>query len=118
MPFQKGQSGNPGGRPKSAWTFASLLREALEKKSLDGDEVKHAVMNALVDKAVEGDVQAIKEIANRIDGMPVQKQVLAGDEENPVKIDISGILNKVYGSSNTESTGTVHPDSSETERSS
>jgi hypothetical protein len=37
---------------------------------------------ALIDKAMDGDVQAIKEVADRLDGRV--PQVVAGDRENPI----------------------------------
>jgi hypothetical protein len=72
MPFKKGQSGNPAGRPRGDWTWAGMIRKAMENKNLDGEEIKKGVAEALVAKALDGDVQAIKEIGNRIDGMPQQ----------------------------------------------
>lgn len=71
--FKPGNNANPNGRPKKEWTWASLVREALEKTNLDGEPVKKGIAEALAAKALEGDVQAIKEIGNRIDGMPKQE---------------------------------------------
>ena len=70
--YKPGQSGNLKGRPKDAWTWSGLIREAMEKNNLDGEPFRLAVANALLDKAANGDVLAIKEIGNRIDGMPKQ----------------------------------------------
>lgn len=72
--FKPGQSGNPNGRPKREWTWASLLEqvgEEIEPKSKQ--KFKDLVSKKLWIKAVNGDVIAIKEILNRMDGMPVQK---------------------------------------------
>lgn len=91
---------NRKGAPEKPWTFAGLLRDAMDAQNLDGEPIKKAVAQALVDKALTQDVQAIREIANRIDGMPVQKNVLTGDEDNPIKVDISGLLLKAYGQDN------------------
>lgn len=102
---------NKDGAPEKPWTWRGEIIKALERATPDGTPMKQGVAEALVDKALQGDVLAIKEIGNRADGMPVQKQVLAGDEENPIQIDISGILAKVYGSENDSSTDEVHSDS-------
>ena len=70
--WQPGQSGNLNGRPKSAWTWASLVRKAMDEVGEDGKRLKGQVSKALVTKALTGDVQAIKEIGDRIDGKPKQ----------------------------------------------
>ena len=80
--FQKGQSGNPGGRPKRDWTFAQLYEEELEKQlpTTDGTTLlaKHAVVKRIVRMAVEGDIAAIKELTARLDGQPKQSMEMDG----------------------------------------
>ena len=95
--WKPGQVTNPNGRPKKEWTMSSLIREAVEEAGATGEPKNKIVARKLADKAVEGDIVAIKELNNRIDGMPVQKNILAGDEENPVKLDVTATLNKIYG---------------------
>ena len=61
------------------------------KEAIEGtDKTKlRAVADALVDKAMSGDVAAIKEVADRIDGKV--PQALVGDDEfDPINL-ISGI---------------------------
>ncbi len=71
MPFQKGQSGNPNGRPKSSKLFNDMLRLAIN--GADGDMAElRKIADKLVEKAVAGDIQAIKEVADRLDGKPMQ----------------------------------------------
>ena len=58
------------------------------KEAIEGtDKTKlRAVADALVDKAMSGDVQAIKEVADRIDGK-VPQGVIGGDEDdNPISL--------------------------------
>lgn len=81
-PFQPGQSGNPAGRPKSR-PFKDALQRALKAAESDTD-LLDKVAFALVAKAHEGDVPAIKEIADRLDGKVTQ--TIAGDDENPLKL--------------------------------
>jgi len=72
--WKPGQSGNPKGRPPAGWSWAELLREAgeeIDKKS--GKPFKELVSKKLWKKCMEGDVRAIKELMNRMDGMPLQK---------------------------------------------
>lgn len=81
MPFEKGQSGNPGGKSKSIKLFQEALSVAI--KRTDGDKTKLAkIAEALVDKAISGDVPAIKEVADRLDGKPTQ--TIAGDQDSPL----------------------------------
>lgn len=73
-PFQPGQSGNPKGRPPKEWTMSSLIEEALEEvEEKSGKSFKSLVAKRLAHMAVGGDIQAIKEINDRIDGRPQQK---------------------------------------------
>lgn len=83
MPFAPGQSGNPGGKPKSA----KLFRDALitELKRTDGDvERIQRVAEKLVLNALDGETAAIKEIADRIDGKVPQG--IVGDDEKPISL--------------------------------
>jgi hypothetical protein len=89
-PFQPGQSGNPNGRPKSK-PFKKALSEAL-KAAEDDSEILQAVALALVAKAREGDVPAIKEIADRLDGKVTQP--IAGDDDG-APIAIQAIVRKI-----------------------
>lgn len=83
MAFQKGQSGNPtGGRKDKPW------RDALTLAIKDGDGLKlRRIADAVVTLAETGDMQAIKEIGDRLDGKPAQQTILTGDEDGgPVQI--------------------------------
>jgi len=86
-PFPKGVSGNPAGRPPNGWTWRELLLEAaeeIEKDPVTGEEVtvKKLVARKLVSKAKEGDVPAIREFGDRIDGKPKQGVELSGTGED------------------------------------
>lgn len=61
MPFQKGQSGNPGGRPKLADAFREKARKAVDDHVLDAwiDEVEG------VEQMVESEDGAMKVIKKR-----------------------------------------------------
>ena len=65
---------NPNGRPPRAWTMSTLIEEALEEvEEKTGKSFKSLVAKRLAHMAVGGDIQAIKEINDRIDGRPQQK---------------------------------------------
>ena len=71
--FKPGQSGNPKGRPKAAWTWSGLLKETLEElDEATGQEKKYSIVKALYKQAVKGNIQAIKEYGDRIDGKALQ----------------------------------------------
>jgi len=99
---------NRNGRPPKPWTMEGLIREAAEEENESGIPKKKLIANKLTELAAAGDITAIKEVNNRLDGMPVQKNILAGDEENPIQLDVTSMIAKVYGN---DSTGEVHTDS-------
>lgn len=72
------------GRPPSEKTFANMLRIAIKEAHVDGGDKLRAVASALVKKAITGDVPAIKEIADRLDGKVPQGVIGGDDGDNPV----------------------------------
>lgn len=81
-PFQPGQSGNPNGRPKSK-PFKDALQRALKAAGDDKDALE-LIAQALAAKAMSGDVPAIKELADRLDGKVTQP--IGGDDESPITV--------------------------------
>lgn len=78
--FKKGDPRiNRKGAPKKEWTMAGLLKQALEEQDETGVPYKVAINRKLTQLAKRGDIAAIKEINNRIDGMPTQKTELTGE---------------------------------------
>ena len=80
--FQKGESGNPNGRPKGARNRSTLVREWLEvkqkaKNPITGQtedlEQQDIMTLALIKKAREGDVQAYRELMDSAHGKVEQK---------------------------------------------
>ena len=65
-PFEKGKSGNPKGRPKSA-----LLTDAVRKRLAESNDLE-AIAKALIGKAKKGDLEAVKIIFDRLEGKPKQ----------------------------------------------
>lgn len=63
--FQKGQSGNPKGKAKGTKNKATLAAEELLKGELNG------ICRRLIDEALEGNMQAIKLVLDRV--LPVRK---------------------------------------------
>ena len=48
----------------------------------------HTIANALYEKAADGDMNAIKEIGDRIDGKALQENKLSGDADSPIVINV------------------------------
>ena len=72
-PWQKGTSGNPGGKPRTKLLtshIAALLEQEAPKSN--GRTWAAVIAEALLKKARKGDVRAITELANRLEGKPVQ----------------------------------------------
>ena len=83
-PWKPGESGNPGGRPKTK-PLTSELERLLEEEApkAKGQTWAALIAQALLRKARKGDVRAITEVANRVEGRPFQAVALdldASDE--------------------------------------
>lgn len=61
IPFEAGKSGNPAGKPKGALNRSTLYRKHLEKIGKNGMVVDDLIL-AAIDKALTGDINALKEI--------------------------------------------------------
>lgn len=69
MAFQSGQSGNPGGRVREK-PFRDALILAIKdaENNTNSQRALRRVAERLLDEAAQGNVQAIKEVADRLDG--------------------------------------------------
>lgn len=80
--FKPGQSGNPGGKPKSK-ILTDSLRLCLDEKDAKGITNAEKLARALVDRALTGDVSAYREIADRIEGKsPLEADVRVLDRQS------------------------------------
>ena len=71
MPYAKGTTGNPYGRPKKGKCLTDILEKALAKKREDGKTNKAALAETLIGLAIDDkDIAAIKYIMDRVDGRP------------------------------------------------
>lgn len=75
------------GAPKKEWTMSALYKQALEEMAETGEPKYKIVARKLIEKASEGDVVAIKELNNRIDGMPIQNINNSGEITHNVLLD-------------------------------
>ena len=88
MPFKKGQSGNPGGRRKEK-LFADAMRMEIKEAGDDNYKLRQ-IARKLLDMAEKGDMAAIKEVADRIDGKVPQAVGTPQDEDGigPLVVEI------------------------------
>lgn len=73
------------GRPPKEKSFANMLNIAIKEANEEGTIKLRAVADALVNEAVKGNVQAIKEVADRLDGK-VPQAIVGDDDEAPIRV--------------------------------
>ena len=72
-PWPKGVSGNPGGRPKQKLISAELERLLQQQApGASGQTWASVIAESLLKQAAKGNVRAIAELANRLEGTPRQ----------------------------------------------
>jgi hypothetical protein len=96
-PFEKGESGNPNGRPKGSRNRSTIARRWLEvnqklKNPLTSEEEtmsqEDLMTLALIKKARDGDVNAYKALMDSGYGAPVQ-QIEQTNIEQPLFPDVN-----------------------------
>ena len=89
MTFKKGQSGNPKGRRAE-----KPFRDALNMELVQAGENHKAlreIAKRLIKEANSGNLNAIKEVADRMDGKAAQQVALTGPDDadgNPTGLEI------------------------------
>ena len=108
--FQKGQSGNPKGRPKGTLNMATVLARTLREKVVINENGQRkvitkleAAVKQLVNKAASGDLRALRHLADlvasaeeRAAQAPAADTVFSADDQQVVQ----GILER-FGNGNT-----------------
>lgn len=100
--FEPGQSGNPAGRPKGARSLSTILKEMLEQdivtENENGNKIKKqcqdVIIQKLLQKGAKGDLRAITEILDRVEGKPIQAVKSEGTSEVTIKFSegLSGLI--------------------------
>lgn len=85
MAERGGQSGNTNAASGTEWrdTIRRVM-DKYEKGDVKRRQALDKVGEKLIEKALDGDMQAIKELGDRYDGKPAQSVTVAGDPNNPL----------------------------------
>ena len=87
MPFQKGVSGNPKGRPKFGFSKADQWRAAADEiDPVSGKTYFRLFIEKQREKAIAGDSKAAELFAERVEGKIAQSIAIS---QEPPKIDYS-----------------------------
>ena len=92
--FKPGQSGNPKGRPKSI-TLSEAYRKELSKivpNDPEGRTYAEVLAEKMREKAFSGDVQALREMADRTEGKPRQTVALSVERREQLEAAVEGIM--------------------------
>ena len=99
MPFKKGQSGNPKGRPKGSRNFAKDLDVVLNTKVTVQENgqprkmtTQQAALLRLVEKALKGDVRALDRLLTLADQRSADRE--AQNKERSLSSDEDDILKR------------------------
>jgi hypothetical protein len=76
--------GNKNAAKPRIWHQAIMRAlETREKSRIDGKKEIDALADRLLDLVAAGDLAALKEFGDRLDGKPAQSVTVGGDPENP-----------------------------------
>ena len=85
--YMKGNTGNPGGRPKN--TLTTILKERMIEDVMINDKwltTADLIVDQAIQLALEGDMRAIKWIFERVDGRPIPMRLELVTEHKPFRI--------------------------------
>lgn len=70
-----------------------LWAETIRRAVIQADAEKlRAIADKLIEKAAEGDMQAIKELGDRLDGKPAQSTEISGPDGSAIPVGINVTL--------------------------
>jgi hypothetical protein len=81
--------GNQNAKKQRVW-HAAIMRalEARDKSRIDGKKELDALADKLLDLVAAGELNALKEFGDRLDGKPAQMLIHNGDEDGgPVQVE-------------------------------
>jgi hypothetical protein len=75
--FRKGQSGNPGGRPKNESVTATIRR--MLQGEHNGRPIQDILVERMIKEALSGKYPFLRELLDRAEGRPNQKVEVSGE---------------------------------------
>lgn len=90
--------GNNNAAKAKIWTAA--IERALEKRLGDRIQALDDLAEKLLKKCDEGDLQALKELGDRLEGKP--NQSISGDPENPLHV-VTKVVREIVDAANKDS---------------
>ena len=84
-PWQKGQTGNPNGRPKDELREIKTVIADLLKQQKNNQQLVDGFMTVVVNKALKGDLTAVDMLLSYCYGKPTQRTEIVGEIETTVK---------------------------------
>lgn len=101
MPFQPGNQEHKKAQKAKLWRDA--LNRAIKRREQDDPLALERLADQLLAKVAEGDVSAMKELGDRIDGK-VPQGIVGGDEDDPT-IKLEHIQRTIVDPRNPDSKG-------------
>jgi len=77
--------GNQYAAKSKRWT-AAIDRAIAKRSKVEGVEALDTLAEKLLEQVDAGDVSAIKELGDRLEGKPAQSVTLSGDPDNPLQL--------------------------------
>lgn len=96
-PWPKGVSGNPGGRPKQK-LISDALRDGLAECIERGDKTgAMLIADAIMGKAIKGDVGAAIFVRDSTEGKPVQAVKVEAKMDEATALRLADLAEKLLG---------------------
>ena len=93
--WQKGQSGNPNGRPKKDFALNDHIRSLANAEDDKKVTLLQKVVETVYDEALNGNMTAVSFLADRILGKPQQSVSLKEESNEPIRVIEIGNDNEV-----------------------
>ncbi len=98
MPFEKGVSGNPGGKGKSGKIWTDAIKRAIARRGENIEGGLNELADTFLNAVASGDAWALKELGDRLEGKPAQSHTVGNEDGETFKttsvIEIIPLVNE------------------------
>jgi ribosomal protein L17 len=84
-------AGNVNSGKRKDKQFHTALSMVLAKLATTEGRGLNRIAEKLIQMAEDGDIQAIKEVADRLDGKPAQAIIGGEDDDNPIRVEVAAL---------------------------